>query len=43
MIKGWDMGIKMMKKGENVVFIIFFELVYGEIGLLFIIFLNVIF
>jgi FK506-binding protein 4/5 len=31
-IKGWDQGIKTMKKGENVVFTIPPELAYGESG-----------
>ena len=32
MIKGWDQGIKTMKKGENAVFTIPPELAYGESG-----------
>lgn len=32
MIKGWDLGIKTMKKGENAVFTIPAELAYGESG-----------
>lgn len=32
MIKGWDEGIKTMKKGENAVFTIPPELAYGESG-----------
>lgn len=31
-IKGWDIGIKTMKKGENAVFTIPPELAYGETG-----------
>lgn len=31
-IKGWDIGIKTMKKGENAVFTIPSELAYGETG-----------
>ncbi|KAL8057961.1 hypothetical protein ABFX02_04G217900 [Erythranthe guttata] len=31
-IKGWDLGIKTMKKGENAVFTIPAELAYGESG-----------
>ncbi|XP_074268499.1 peptidyl-prolyl cis-trans isomerase FKBP62-like [Silene latifolia] len=31
-IKGWDIGIKTMKKGENAVFTIPAELAYGEAG-----------
>nr|VDC82326.1 unnamed protein product [Brassica rapa] len=31
-IKGWDIGIKTMKKGENAVFTIPSELAYGESG-----------
>ncbi|KAM0913730.1 hypothetical protein ACQ4PT_011960 [Festuca glaucescens] len=31
-IKGWDLGIKTMKKGENAVFTIPAELAYGEAG-----------
>ena len=31
-IKGWDEGIKSMKKGENAVFTIPPELAYGESG-----------
>ncbi|CAN6242106.1 unnamed protein product [Urochloa humidicola] len=31
-IKGWDLGIKTMKKGENAVFTIPPELAYGETG-----------
>jgi FK506-binding protein 4/5 len=31
-IKGWDIGIKTMKKGENAVFTIPAELAYGESG-----------
>ena len=31
-IKGWDLGIKTMKKGENSVFTIPPELAYGESG-----------
>jgi FK506-binding protein 4/5 len=31
-IKGWDLGIKTMKKGENAVFTIPPELAYGEDG-----------
>uniref|UniRef100_A0A1J3IJK5 peptidylprolyl isomerase n=1 Tax=Noccaea caerulescens TaxID=107243 RepID=A0A1J3IJK5_NOCCA len=31
-IKGWDMGIKTMKKGENAIFTIPPELAYGETG-----------
>ncbi|XP_073039272.1 LOW QUALITY PROTEIN: peptidyl-prolyl cis-trans isomerase FKBP62-like [Primulina eburnea] len=31
-IKGWDLGIKTMKKGENAVFTIPPELAYGESG-----------
>uniref|UniRef100_A0ACD5Z275 Uncharacterized protein n=1 Tax=Avena sativa TaxID=4498 RepID=A0ACD5Z275_AVESA len=31
-IKGWDMGIKTMKKGENAIFTIPPELAYGEDG-----------
>ncbi|XP_028790519.1 peptidyl-prolyl cis-trans isomerase FKBP62 isoform X1 [Neltuma alba] len=31
-IKGWDQGIKTMKKGENAVFTIPAELAYGESG-----------
>ncbi|CAM8885181.1 unnamed protein product [Rhodiola kirilowii] len=31
-IKGWDLGIKTMKKGENALFTISPELVYGEAG-----------
>ena len=32
MIKGWDQGIKTMKKGENAVFTIPPELAYGASG-----------
>ncbi|XP_071721518.1 peptidyl-prolyl cis-trans isomerase FKBP62-like [Rutidosis leptorrhynchoides] len=32
-IKGWDQGIKTMKKGENALFTIPAELAYGESGL----------
>lgn len=32
MIKGWDEGIKTMKKGENAIFTIPPELAYGESG-----------
>lgn len=32
MIKGWDIGIKTMKKGENAIFTIPPELAYGETG-----------
>ncbi|XP_059660064.1 peptidyl-prolyl cis-trans isomerase FKBP62 [Cornus florida] len=31
-IKGWDLGIKTMKKGENAIFTIPPELAYGEAG-----------
>ncbi|XP_042515821.1 peptidyl-prolyl cis-trans isomerase FKBP62-like isoform X2 [Macadamia integrifolia] len=31
-IKGWDQGIKTMKKGENAIFTIPPELAYGELG-----------
>ncbi|CAH8278884.1 unnamed protein product [Arabidopsis lyrata] len=31
-IKGWDLGIKTMKKGENAIFTIPPELAYGETG-----------
>ena len=31
-IKGWDLGIKTMKKGENAIFTIPPELAYGEDG-----------
>lgn len=31
-IKGWDQGIKTMKKGENAIFTIPPELAYGESG-----------
>ena len=31
-IKGWDQGIKTMKKGENAIFTIPSELAYGESG-----------
>ncbi|XP_051203066.1 70 kDa peptidyl-prolyl isomerase [Lolium perenne] len=31
-IKGWDLGIKTMKKGENALFTIPAELAYGEAG-----------
>jgi FK506-binding protein 4/5 len=31
-IKGWDEGIKTMKKGENAIFTIPPELAYGESG-----------
>ncbi|KAH6793713.1 rotamase FKBP 1 [Perilla frutescens var. hirtella] len=31
-IKGWDLGIKTMKKGENAIFTIPAELAYGESG-----------
>lgn len=31
-IKGWDLGIKTMKKGENAIFTIPSELAYGESG-----------
>ncbi|RZC47205.1 hypothetical protein C5167_040166 [Papaver somniferum] len=31
-IKGWDLGIKTMKKGENAIFTIPAELAYGEAG-----------
>lgn len=31
-IKGWDQGIKTMKKGENALFTIPAELAYGESG-----------
>lgn len=31
-IKGWDIGIKTMKKGENAIFTIPAELAYGESG-----------
>ncbi|MCL7034530.1 hypothetical protein MKW94_011485 [Papaver nudicaule] len=31
-IKGWDLGIKTMKKGENAIFTIPAELAYGETG-----------
>lgn len=31
-IKGWDEGIKTMKKGENAIFTIPSELAYGESG-----------
>ena len=31
-IKGWDQGIKTMKKGENALFTIPPELAYGESG-----------
>ncbi|PWA43558.1 70 kDa peptidyl-prolyl isomerase [Artemisia annua] len=31
-IKGWDLGIKTMKKGENAVFTIPADLAYGEAG-----------
>ncbi|CAN4098596.1 unnamed protein product [Withania somnifera] len=31
-IKGWDQGIKTMKKGENAIFTIPAELAYGESG-----------
>lgn len=31
-IKGWDLGIKTMKKGENSIFTIPHELAYGESG-----------
>lgn len=31
-IKGWDQGIKTMKKGENAIFTIPAELAYGETG-----------
>nr|XP_043635861.1 peptidyl-prolyl cis-trans isomerase FKBP62-like [Erigeron canadensis] len=31
-IKGWDLGIKTMKKGENALFTIPAELAYGETG-----------
>lgn len=31
-IKGWDLGIKTMKKGENAVFTIPPDLAYGESG-----------
>ena len=31
-IKGWDLGIKTMKKGENALFTIPPELAYGESG-----------
>lgn len=32
MIKGWDIGIKTMKKGENSILTIPAELAYGESG-----------
>lgn len=32
MIKGWDEGIKTMKKGENAIFTIPSQLAYGESG-----------
>lgn len=32
MIKGWDEGIKTVKKGENAIFTIPPELAYGESG-----------
>ena len=32
MIKGWDQGIKTMKKGENAVLTVPPELAYGEAG-----------
>lgn len=31
-IKGWDLGIKTMKKGENAIFTIPAALAYGESG-----------
>ncbi|KAL2933041.1 Peptidyl-prolyl cis-trans isomerase FKBP62 [Bienertia sinuspersici] len=31
-IKGWDIGVKTMKKGENAIFTIPAELAYGETG-----------
>lgn len=31
-IKGWDLGIKTMKKGENAIFTIPSELAYGKSG-----------
>lgn len=42
MIKGWDKGVVIMKKGEKVIFMIFLENVYGEVGLFFVILVNVI-
>lgn len=42
-IKVWDLGIAIMKKGELVKFICKFKYVYGEVGLLFKILFNVIF
>ena len=32
MIKGWDLGIKTMKKGENALFTIPADLAYGSSG-----------